>query len=87
MNAAFYDNAKNSRNAAEGHAIARVRREVIAEGIAYRVDFTRTSGELMFWDGGRYDALRLAKSLKSNGVVVTMTDPNGNAVDIAAARF
>ena len=87
MNATFFDNAKNHTNPAVAHAIARVRREVIAEGKAYRVDFTNAKGQAMYFDGGRYDVLALAKDIRFNGGAVAMTDPNGNAVDIAAAKF
>ena len=87
MNAVFFDNAKNHVNVAKASAIARVRREVIAEGAAYYVEWINSSGIKMFWNGGRYDVLGLAKDLVFNGVAAVMLDPAGNSVDIAAARY
>ncbi len=83
----FYDHAKNHTNPAVAEAIAKVRREVVEAGEAYRVEATPNNGDSFWWDGGRYDALRLAKSLKFNGYKVTLTRPNGTEVDIAKATY
>lgn len=87
MNARFYDHAKNLTNPAQAAAVARVRREVIAEGSPYRVDFSNSRGERLFFDGGRYDVLSLAKDLLFNGCNPVMTAPCGGVLDIAAARY
>jgi len=87
MNAVFFDNAKNHVNAAKASAMARVRRELIAEGAAYYVEWVNKSGVKMFWNGGRYDVLGLAKDLVFNGANAVMLDPAGRSVDIAAARY
>jgi hypothetical protein len=87
MNASFYDHAKNLTNAAKASAVARVRREVIAEGAAYRVDFSNSRGERLYFNGGRYDVLSLAKDLLFNGCNPVMTGPCGSVLDIAGARY
>ena len=87
MNASFYDHAKNLSNAAKASAVARVRRELVAEGAAYRVEFVASNGQRKYWNGGRYDALGLAKDLRFNGVDVVMYGPAGNQIDIEAARY
>ncbi len=87
MNAAFYDHAKNLTNAAKASAVARVRRELIAEGNAYRVEFTASNGRRLYWNGSRYDVLSLAKDLRFNNCDAVMLDPAGRSVDIAAAKY
>ena len=87
MNAKFYDHAKNLTNPAKAHAVARVRREVIAEGSAYCVEFSNSRSERLYFNGGRYDVLALAKDLQFNNCSPVMTDPRGNLVDIVSARF
>jgi len=87
MNAVFFDNAKNHVNVAKASAMARVRRELIADAAAYYVEWINKSGVKMFWNGSRYDVLGLAKDLAFNGVAVVMLDPAGRSVDIAAARY
>jgi len=84
----FYDHCKNTTNAAVASAMARVRRESIDAGQAYRVEFTPPGKDQSFyWDGGRYDALRLAKDLLFNRHTVTLTRPDGSPVDIENAMF
>ena len=86
--ATFYDHATNQANAAAGWAIAKVRREVIAEGKAYKVLAKWAHQDTPFyWDGGMYDALRLAKQLLFNRCEVQLIAPDGHTVDIAAARY
>lgn len=87
MNAVFFDNAKNHVNAAKASAMARVRRELVAEGAAYYVEWMNKSGVKMFWNGSRYDVLGLAKDLVFNGVAAVMLDPAGRSIDIASARY
>lgn len=91
MTAKFYDHASNL-SPANGSATARVRREVIATGQAYRVDATpRSGGSRFYWNGGQYDALRLARELVFNRYQnVTMTAPDGvvmNAEKIQAGGY
>jgi hypothetical protein len=86
--ARFYDHAKNHTNAAVAHAIARVRREVIADGTAYRVEANWKGQGRFYWNGGRYDALGLAKDLFRNRAEnVVLTGPDGKPVDIESARY
>ena len=84
--ASYYDHALN-HYPVQAHAIARAARTAKAAGDAYRVEFTTTAGAAKWWEGCRYDALALAKSLLRNGGTVTLTAPDGRAVDIAAARY
>lgn len=87
-NAKFYDHSMNSLPAAVGWAMAKVRREAIADGRAYYVEANWVGGGRFYWNGGYYDVLGLAKSLvRNNAENVVMTDPNGGFVDILAARY
>lgn len=84
----FYDHAKNSLPAAVGWAMAMARRDALAAGDAYRVEFLNSAGELHWWDGCWYDALGLAKSLLSNGYAdVKLLRADGSLVDVAAASY
>jgi hypothetical protein len=86
----YYDHAKNHRNAAVAHAVAKVAREVKAEGNAWVVEFPGGNGAGNWWAGGYYDALGLAKQLVRNNVAAVLTAPDGRvmgAADIAAARY
>lgn len=84
----FYDHCKNMTNIAAATASARVRREAIAEGKAYRVEATPRGGQPFYWDGGRYDCLQLAKELAFNRYEdVLLLDPSGKQVDIENARY
>lgn len=86
--AKFYDHATNTTNPAVASAMARVRREAIAENREYRVEANWKGGERFYWNGGRYDVLSLAKSLVFNRAEnVAMTDHAGNAVDIESAAY
>lgn len=85
--AKFYDHCKNQTNAAVAEAMARVRREVIAEGRDYRVEANWKGGARFYWNGGHYDALGLAKDLWRNRAEnVTLTGPDG-PIDIPSARY
>lgn len=90
---AFYDHATNAGGAspAEGSAMARARRTAIDNGQAYRVEANWTGKGRFYWDGCRYDALGLAKSLVANRAEnVVMTRPDGatmDANDIRHARY
>ena len=85
--AKFYDHCKNQTNAAVAEAMARVRREVIAEGRDYRVEANWKGGARFYWNGGYYDALGLAKNLWRNRAEnVTLTGPDG-PIDIPSARY
>ncbi len=75
--AKYYDHAMNHANAADASAVAKVRREAIAEGQAYRVEANWAGQERFYWNGGRYDALGLALT----GFVVTL----GPGVYVAVA--
>jgi hypothetical protein len=84
----FYDHSMNMTNKAVGMAMARVRRECIADGTAYRVEATPRSGKRFYWDGGRYDCIQLAKQLSFNRYGdVTLTDASGKSVDIENATY
>lgn len=86
----FYDHATNTGGAipAHGAAIATARRTCLDEGTAYRVEANWKGQGTFYWNGCRYDVLGLAKTLVSNNAEkVVMTDPNGNEVDIKAARY
>jgi hypothetical protein len=85
--AKFYDHAKNHLKPAVAEAIARARREVIAENKAYRVEFTSSEGQRLYWDGAYYDVLLLAKELAWNRGSPVMTDFRGEKIDIAGTRF
>ena len=89
MAANFYDHAKNHANPAVAEAVARVRRESLAAGEAYRVEFNWPGQSRHYWEGGRYDCLQLARDLAASPRCenVTLTDPAGRAVDLAAARY
>lgn len=84
----FYDHCANFTNAAVAEASARVRREVIAEGQAYRVEANWKGQGRFYWNGGRYDALGLAKDLFRNRAEnVILTGPDGTSIDIMSARY
>ena len=84
----FYDHATNHVNAAEASGIARARRTAIEEGRDYKVVACWKGGQPFWWNGARYDALGLAKSmLYNNAEYVTLTDFNGDLVDIKNARY
>lgn len=86
----YYDHAKNQRNAAVAHAMAKAAREVKAEGTAYVVEFTTATGEIKFWSGCHYDALGLAKQIVRNGGAATLRKPNGEVLTadaIIASRY
>lgn len=89
--ATFYDHATNHANAADGSAIARVRREAIESGAAYRVEANWSGKPRFFWNGGHYDVLGLAKSLVFNRAEsVLMTRPDGTVLtveEIQAAKY
>lgn len=86
--AVFYDHATNHSNAAEASAVARVRREAIEAGEAYLVEANWKGEGRFYWNGGRYDALSLAKSLHFNRAEnVVLTDAKGQTVDFVAARY
>ena len=89
--AKFYDHASNHTTVAEASAVARVRRESIATGTAYRVEFINSKGEAHYWDGGLYDSLYLAKSLVLNRYAgVSLIRPDGSIMDaeqIKNARY
>lgn len=89
--AKFYDHASNHAHAAAAAAVARSRREAIATGTAYRVEFLNSQGEAYYWEGGAYDALSLAKSLVGNrDSEVILIRPDGSVVaadGIASARY
>lgn len=84
----FYDHAKNHASAAVASAVARVRREVLEAGDAYKVVANWHGESPFYWNGGRYDVLSLAKQLKFNNAEnVVMTNPDGSVVDVASARY
>ena len=86
----FYDNCLNTggANVAQACAMAAARRACLNRGDAYKVVANWKGKEPFYWDGCRYDVLGLAKSLfYNNAASVVMTDPNGNEVDIAKARY
>jgi hypothetical protein len=83
LNLEFYDHATNHRNAAEASAVARARRTAIDDGTAYRVETDK-----FYWNGCRYDALGLAKSLQFNNYAgVKLIDPKGHEVDFVAEKY
>ena len=87
MTATYYDHATNHTNAAEAHAVAAVRRDAIAEGTAYRVEANWPGKPRFYWNGGRYDAFGLAKSLVFNRAEdVTLTRPTGEVLGAEAIR-
>ncbi len=83
----FYDHAKNHTNVAIAAAVARARRDAIADGNAYRVEATpRGGGRRFWWNGSRYDALALARDLAFNNYEnVVLTRADGTIVDITRA--
>lgn len=85
----FYDHATN--RGPMGSVIAKVRAEAIEQGRAYLVGFMNKKGESFYWDGGRYDAIELAKSLVSNGYLgVVLADPQAKiftADEIKAMKY
>lgn len=85
----FYDHAKNLLPAAVGWAAAMARRDALAAGDAYRVEFDSPKGDgVCWWDGCRYDALALAKSLLFNGYAnVKLLRPDGSPMDFAVATY
>jgi hypothetical protein len=88
MSARFYDHCVNQIRPAVAEAMARIRREAIASGNAYRVEANLPDRDRFYWDGGRYDALALAKELFRNRYEnVILTAPDGRIVDIDNARF
>lgn len=85
----FFDFATNMTNAADAHGTAAARRSCIADGTAYRVEFT-TNGVRHYWNGSRYDALSLARGYRRNPHYyqdVTLIDPCGFPVDLETARY
>lgn len=87
MTATFYDHATNHANAATAHAVAAVRRDAVASGTAYRVEANWPGKPRFYWNGGRYDALGLAKDLVSNRAEnVTLTRPNGEVLGAEAIK-
>ena len=87
----FYDHVMNQGNPAVASAMARVRRESVEAGNAYRVEATPSNGVRFYWDGGSYDALQLAKDLVFNRYAdVVLIRPNGKIMgpeEIKAARY
>ena len=91
MNATFYDHATNHANAAEAQAVAAVRRDSIADGTAYRVEANWKGKDRFYWNGGRHDAIGLAKDLVFNKAEnVELQRPDGTVIRakaIAALRY
>lgn len=88
----FYDHATNLTNPAVASAVARARRELIAEGAAVTVEAAWSHDpDGFWWNGDRHTALSLAKDLVRNGAArVALTEADGRRLDaaaIAAARF
>ena len=85
----FYDHATNMTKPAQAQAVARARRDSIADGTAYRVEFENSKGETFYWDGCRYDALQLAKDLAFNKFMTPprLFNSKGELVDIENARY
>lgn len=85
----FYDHALNLRGAA-GEAAARARRDAMASGNDYRVEF-KYKGEWHYWNGCYYDALSLAKELSYNShnypVVLLLAPPRGEAKNRTAVNI
>jgi hypothetical protein len=80
--AKYYDHAMNCSNPAEAHAIAAVRRDAIKENSIYRVEANWKGQERFYWNGGRYDAICLARELVFNRAEnVQLTRPNGEILN------
>ena len=69
MNAtiAYYDHSKNQTNAAVGEAMARAKRDAVADGSAMLVEANWKGKDRFFWIGCEYDVNRLASDLRYNG--------------------
>lgn len=90
MTAVFYDHALNQGNAAVAVAMARTAKESREAGTAYRIEFTVTrTGQRLFYTGGRYDVLGLAKDVDFNPgyADVILTNPAGQQIDIKSAKY
>lgn len=85
--ATFFDYAMNQTNAAQAEAIARARRDTVADGTAYRVEFVGRDGQRHFWNGCAYDAKALGLEMHQNGYEVTVTQPDGTVMDLSKVRF
>jgi hypothetical protein len=85
--ATFYDHAVNAADAAQGSAIARARRDAIDRRVDFTVICCWPGGEPFWWNGCHYDALGLARSIRSNGGLVVMQRRDGSQVDIDADRY
>lgn len=86
----FWDHAKNMIRPVDGWVIAKARRDAIADGGAWRVDFTAAGGEQWWWNGTYHCALELAKDTVWNGGHAVLTSPTGTVCgpdDIRAARY
>lgn len=81
----YYDHAKNSRRAAVGHAMAAARRDALAVGDAWRVEFTAADGVRCWWSGCAYDVCQLAGELRRNdrdgSRAVVLINPAGRVVE------
>lgn len=82
MPAKPFDYASNLANPAMAAAVAAASRDAKGTGTAYRVEWHGRC-----WAGSRYDAIGLARDLYANGYDVTLTAPDGRAVDIKSARY
>lgn len=87
MAATYYDHAMNHANPAEAQAVAAVRRNAIDEGTACRVEANWPNQGRFYWDGGRYDAISLARELVLNRAEnVILTRPDGREMSAAEIR-
>lgn len=87
MNAKFYDHAMNQTNPARAEAIARARRELIAEGRACYVEANWKGGDRFYWNGDGHTALSLAKELVFNGAEsVIFRASDGHEIDADGIR-
>ena len=88
MTIKFFDFALNHTNAAVAEAVARARRDAIADGTDYRVEFPSSADCIScYWNGCAHDALCLGRELHANGIPVIVFDSADKKVNLDKVRY